>query len=172
MSTGFIENVKESISSSTLMATAFVRLFGLTKIPLLAYCKPSVIELNEDRSIVMIPLSRRTKNHLNSMYFGVLAVGADIGGGLIAMDIIRRSGKNNSLVFKDFKADFLKRPTGDVHFVCEDGPAIKDLVERCLETKERENLAVKVKAIVPSINPDEVVADFTLTLSLKERGNN
>ena len=46
-----------------------------------------------------MPLRRRTKNHLGSMYFGVLAVGADITGGFLAMEPIQESGRNITLNF-------------------------------------------------------------------------
>ena len=55
--------------------------FGLTKVPMLLYLTPVVEELNERRCVVRIPLSYRSKNHLNSMYFGSMAAGADCAGG-------------------------------------------------------------------------------------------
>jgi len=62
------------------------------------------------------------------MYFGVLAVGADVTGGFLAMNYIQASKSKINLIFKDFHADFLKRAEDDVHFVCEDGIAIQNLV--------------------------------------------
>jgi hypothetical protein len=68
------------------------------------------------------------------MYFGALAVGADVTGGFLAMDPIKESGRQIQLIFKDFKADFLKRPEGDVHFYCNDGLAVRELVKKTVET--------------------------------------
>ena len=136
------------------------------KIPLLFFCRPKIIEMNERRTEIRIKLSRRTKNHLNSMYFGVLAVGADVAGGLACYDKIMKSQKNVSLIFKDFKADFLKRPEGDVHFICEDGLEVDRLLEETITTGERVEYPLNIIAVVPSIS-DEVVAKFVLTLSLK-----
>ncbi|HTL11154.1 MAG TPA: DUF4442 domain-containing protein, partial [Bdellovibrionota bacterium] len=93
-----------------LKETLYLRAFGLIKIPMLWYLRPSVVELTDDRCVVKIPLRRRAKNHLNSMYFGALAAGADCAGGLMAMRLIRADGNRASLVFKDFHAEFLKRP--------------------------------------------------------------
>src|ERR1035437_6053594 len=87
-----------------------MRLFGWLKIPLLASVHPTVVELSETRCVVRIPLRRWTRNHLGSMYFGALAIGADCAGGLLAMDQIKRSGGQVSMVFKSFQAAFLKRP--------------------------------------------------------------
>ena len=102
------------------------------------------------------------------MYFGVLAVGADVTGGFLAMRYIQASTSKIALIFKDFKAEFLKRAEGDVHFVCEDGIAIQNLVCEAEETGERQNLPVQIIATVPKIS-DEPVAKFILTLSIKKK---
>tara|TARA_B100001964_G_C13957985_1_gene476345 strand:+ start:50 stop:523 length:474 start_codon:yes stop_codon:yes gene_type:complete len=145
-----------------------IRLFGLTKVPMIWYCRPKVIEHTDEKIEIKIPLKRKTKNHLGSMYFGVLAVGADITGGFMAMDPIQESGRKIALIFKDFKADFLKRPEGDVHFICNDGLAIKELVDKVANSTERHNYKLNIEAVVPSIS-SEVVAKFELTLSLKDK---
>jgi acyl-coenzyme A thioesterase PaaI-like protein len=150
-----------------LRNTLGVRAFGLFKIPLLFFVSPTVLDLSDQRCVVRIPLNRRTRNHLKSMYFGTLACGADISGGLIAMRLI---GNKASLVFKDFHAEFLKRPESDVLFTCEDGPVIQELVRKTLASDERQHAPVQVVATCPDKFGSEPVAKFTLTLSLKRRG--
>jgi len=147
-----------------------MRLFGWLKIPLLASVRPSVVELSETRCVIKVPLRRWSKNHLGSMYFGALAIGADCAGGLLAMDQIKRSGGQVSLVFKSFQASFLKRPESDVYFICEEGTAIRDQVRRALESEERITGPMSIQAAVKL--PDgsfEPVAEFTLELSLKRK---
>ena len=147
-----------------------MRLFGWLKIPLLASVRPSVVELSETRCVIKVPLRRWSKNHLGSMYFGALAIGADCAGGLLAMDQIKRSGGRVGLVFKAFQAQFLKRPESDVYFICEEGLAIRDQVRRTLDSEERITEPMHIQAAVKL--PDgsfEPVAEFTLELSLKRR---
>jgi acyl-coenzyme A thioesterase PaaI-like protein len=103
------------------------------------------------------------------MYFGVLACGADIAGGLMAMRLIELKKEPVNLIFKDLKADFLKRAEGDVIFECKDGPKIQALVKRAIETGERQSEPVEIIATCPSKLGDEPVAKFTLTLSLKKK---
>ncbi len=153
--------------SQARKATFFIRIFGFLKVPLIFYCKPKVLSISEEKVEVKISLNRRTKNHVNSMYFGVLAVGADVTGAMIAMDIIKKSNYKINLLFKDFHADFLKRAEGDVHFVCNDGNKIKSLIQEVISKGERCNTTVNVNAFVPSKFKDEPVAKFMLTLSLK-----
>ncbi len=153
-----------------LRQTFGMRLFGWLKIPLLASVRPSVVELTERRCVVRVPLRRRTRNHLGSMYFGALAIGADCAGGLLAMDQIRRSGGGVSLVFKSFQAAFLKRPESDVYFICEEGEAIRDQVRRTLASEERLTEPMHIQAAVRLDDGTfEPVAAFPLELSLKRR---
>jgi len=147
-----------------------MRLFGWLKIPLLASVRPRVMELSETRCVIKVPLRRWSKNHLGSMYFGALAIGADCAGGLLAMDQIKRSGGKVALVFKAFSAQFLKRPESDVYFICEEGQAIRDQVRRALGSEERITEPMHIQAAVKlSDDTYEPVAEFTLELSLKRR---
>ena len=156
------------MASIATKTTRLIQLFGITKVPMIWYCRPKVIEHTDERIEIKIPLKRKTKNHLGSMYFGALAVGADITGGFLAMNPIQESGRKINLIFKDFKADFLKRPEGDVHFICNDCLAVIELVETVAKSNERHNFKLSIDAIVPSLSP-EIVAKFELTLSLKDK---
>ena len=149
--------------------TTKLRLWTLSKIPLLFFLRPSVVEAGEGRTVIRIPLSRRSRNHLGSMYFGALCAGADLAGALTAMRRIDASGRRISLIFKDVKAQFFKRAEGDVLFSCEDGDAVAGLVRRAVESGEREELPVRIVATVPDKLGPEPVAEFVLTLSLKLR---
>ena len=151
----------------SLRETMLLRAFGLAKVPMILYCSPVVEQLDEKGCAVRIPLNWRTKNHFRSMYFGVLAVGADCVAGLTAMHHIRESRAKVSLIFKDFKAEFLKRPEGDVVFRCDEGQAVSDLVKQAIASGERVNRALTVLATVPRLS-SEVVARFEITLSLKK----
>ena len=152
-----------------LKNTAMLRAFAFMKIPLIWSLSPSVIELGEDKTVVQINLSRKTKNHLGSMYFGALGVGADVAGGLIAWEMIQKSGKKISLVFKSFKAEFTKRPDADVYFVCSYGNEIKEFVKKVSNSSERMNLSVPLHAEIRTKNGVEKVANFEIELSLKAK---
>ena len=75
----------ERLLPETLKHTIYLRYFGLTKIPLLFYARPSVIVKTDHRVVIKIPLNRRTRNHQGSMYFAALAMGADCAVGLLAV---------------------------------------------------------------------------------------
>ena len=158
----------KKILPEKMLGTIMLRYFGLTKIQMLFFCRPKLVENNEKTVTISIALNRRTRNHLGSMYFGALAVGADCAAGLIAMNQIQNSGEKVALIFKSLSANFLKRVEGDVCFSCHQGVEITALVKQAIETKERVEMPVTVIATVPNIS-DEVVAEFVLVLSLKLR---
>ena len=157
------------ISSAPRAATWKLRCFGFFKIPLLFWVKPSVVELSPERAVVKIRLFRRTRNHLRSMYFGALAIGADCAAGLLATELMRTQPQRLSLIFKSLKADFLKRAEDDVYFTCDQGRQISDLVTAAGRAPERVEAPVEVIATVPAKFGNEPVARFTLVMSLKQK---
>ena len=152
--------------SAIQQADLIIKAFGFRKIPLIYYSGVRVVDLNDERLEIMIPLNKRTQNHLNSMYFGALAIGADVAGGLLAFLHMQQSEQKMSVVFKDLHADFLKRAEGDVHFISIQNKEIKEMISRIGNSGERENMEVDVVATVPSVS-EEPVARFKLTLSAK-----
>jgi acyl-coenzyme A thioesterase PaaI-like protein len=154
-----------------LRETAMVRAFAL-RVPMLLFVGPRVLEVDEEGCAVEIPLGWRSRNHVGSMYFGALCTGADLAGGFNAFRAIRSAHPKVVVIFKDLRADFLKRADGDVLFRCRDGRRVAEAVRKADETGERVTIPVEVVATVPKKYGDEPVARFTLGLSLrrKDRG--
>ena len=152
--------------SQKFKANVFVKMLWLIKIPLMHFCRPKILYIDDDKVIVRILLRRRTKNHIGSMYFGALSVGADLTGGYLALHHTNKINREINLLFKDFNAEFLKRAEGDVHFERNEGQKIKALIQKVIDTKTRCNEEINVIAYVPSML-EEPVARFKLTLSLK-----
>ncbi|OGQ67777.1 MAG: hypothetical protein A3F89_02100 [Deltaproteobacteria bacterium RIFCSPLOWO2_12_FULL_50_11] len=147
--------------------TLLLRTFGWLRIPLIALVQPKVICLTKERTEIKIPLNYVTKNHLNCMYFGALTIGADCTGGLFALHYIHKTGNKINFLFKDFKADFLRRAESDVHFINKEGPKIITAIKQAIKTGERINKSVHITAITPKVSGNDPVARFALTLSLK-----
>jgi hypothetical protein len=156
--------------SELTKANLRLKVFAFWKIPLIFFCRPKVVALDDQKCIIRIPLRRRTRNHMNSMYFGALAIGADLACGLLALDQVRKRKIKVSFLFKDMQGTFLKRPEGHVHFTCAEGEGVREMIEETMESGERVNRPLKIIATVPSVSPDDPVAEFTLTLSLKKQG--
>ena len=102
------------------MGTLKFRLFTYFKIPLIAFMKPVVEEVSRERIVVRVPLSRRTKNHLGSMFLGSLCTGADgTMGFLLALFMPLTDSKLVGIV-KEVHGKFLKRGEGDAFCTCSD----------------------------------------------------
>jgi hypothetical protein len=143
--------------------------YTLFKIPLVAFCFPRVVESSDTKTVLKIPLSYRTKNHLNVMYFGALNIGAELCIAMVAVKKIQESKERIDFLFKDYKVNFLKRAEGDVHFICEEASVVVDQIKEATQSAERINRTIHAYAIVPSKSPAEKIAEFELTLSVRRR---
>lgn len=137
---------------------------GTFKIPMIAFVRPKLVQLDDKTSRVNVKLRRRTRNHLKSMYFGSLAVGADVAAGLHAFYFAGLSGARISFAFKSVKAEFLKRPMSDVQFISNEGQKVKEAFDEAMETKERVNRWIHVDV---KNKDDEIVATFEMEISVK-----
>lgn len=142
-------------------------LLSRIKIPMLGRLKPQLISVDDETAMVKIKLRRRSKNHLNSMYFAALAAGSDVAGGIHAFYFAEKYSKKISFAFKSMKGQFLKRAETDVVFKCSEGKTIEVLVQQSIETKERYNHPVEVTAYNTQ---NEIVAVFEMELSIKVIG--
>ena len=144
-------------------------LLGLLKIPMIGFVRPKIIEMDDQKVIIRIRLRRRTRNHLGSMYFGALSVGADLAGAIHS--VYFTGGKGMSMAFKSMQAELGKRAEGDVFFESKDGKLISQTIEESRQTRERVNRMVEVTA--KNIK-GELVAHFKMEISIKMKssGNN
>ena len=150
-----------------LRDTLEINLLGLATIPVLAFIGPRVERNDADACRVRIPLNYRTRNHMGSLYFGVLTAGADVVSGLPVMRLMRERGQHLVPSFKEVHAEFLRRAEGDTVFENTDLAAITQAFEETVRTGRRVNLPVRVVATVPARDPERPVARFTTTLSMK-----
>lgn len=152
-----------------LKDTVFLTLYGWAKIPLIGFCSPKVIEASDQRTVLKVKLGYRTRNHLGAMYFGALAIGSELCIAMLAVKKIKESGERIDFLFKDYKADFLKRAEGDVLFICEEAQTVVQQIAEAKTSTERINRTMTAYAVVPSISPTDKIATFSLTLSVKKR---
>lgn len=143
-----------------------VNLLGFFKIPMLWRLHPRLLAIDDSTVQLKIRLRRRSMNHLRSMYFGALAVGADCAAGLHAFYHAEKYQREISFIFKSMEAQFLKRTETDATFVFNGGKEIEKIVLKSIETGERYNHPCRVEVF------DEektLVAVFTMVSSVKVR---
>ena len=144
-----------------------LKYIGFFKIPLVNFVGLKMVKRDEKECTLSMPLNRKTKNHVNSVYFACMTAGADLTAGFPVILEILRIKKNIVPIFKDMSAEFYKRAEGEIHFTSVQNKEIKDLIQKALSTGERHNIPVVVMARVPTVFGDEPIAKFTLNLSLK-----
>lgn len=141
-----------------------VFLLSRFRIPLIGFVRPRILRVDEDEVHVKIKLMRRSKNHLGSMYFGALAIGADLAAGIHAFYFAEKSGVKVSFAFKSMNAEFLKRAESHIIFITKDGKIVQKAVDQSLRTKERVNQLIRVEAFNQE---HEIVARFDMEVSVK-----
>jgi hypothetical protein len=80
------------------------------------------------------------------MYFGALSVGADLAGGLHGFYHAKALNVTPSLAFKSFRAHFLKRPEGNVYFLCSMGEQVLEMLKLSIQSGERINKMLTITA--------------------------
>ena len=134
------------------------------KIPMIGYVRPKLLLLNDTDVELKIKLRRRSRNHLNSMYFGALAIGADVAAGIHTFYFAERMNKKVSFAFKGIKGDFLKRAESDVTFKCNQGQLIRETIEK----SDREQVRVNENVLVEAFDDtNEIVATFEMLVSVR-----
>lgn len=152
-----------------LPATAQLKVFGITKVPLIFLTNPKVLFLDENRAEVFIPLNYITRNHVGSMYFGTLAIGADCAAAVLAIEIAKKySDYEITPLFKDMHADFIKRAESDVVFLCSEGEHILSIIKKAITSGLRVTAPITVEAVLNS-NRSVIIAKFTLGLSVRPK---
>lgn len=141
-----------------------VFLLGRFKIPMLGYTGLKLVDIDDINSVVKIKLKRRTKNHLNSMYFGALAVGADVAGGVHAFYFAQKHNKKVFFAFKGMSCEFIKRAESDCTFISKDGKKVEDAILKSIETGDRVNETTHVDVFDAE---KELVATFEMIVSVK-----
>lgn len=139
-------------------------LLGKFRIPMIGFTKPYLIALNDAEAVVKVKLRRRTKNHLNSMYFGALAIGADVAGGVHAFYFAEKHNVKVSFAFKGMQSEFIMRAESDCIFRCNDGLKVEAAILRSKKTGDRINETTAVEVINEE---KDLVAKFNMIVSVK-----
>lgn len=140
------------------------KLFFLWKLPMAFLVGLRIRQLSKEGSVVSIRYSYLTKNPFRSMYFACQAMAAELSTGILGLKAC--DSHNISMLVVNMEAQYSKKAVGTIHFRCDDGQAIEDVVQRAMEMGEGQTLKVK------SVGVDEagdVVSTFYFSWSFKKR---
>ncbi len=142
------------------------RFFLLSKLPAAYFSGVKLRSINEERSVVSVPYKWFTRNPFRCTYFACLSMAAEMSTGILAMgNIYKRSPKVSMLVI-GIEGKFYKKATGVTNFICEDGIAIRQVIETAIATGEPQSIRVLSSGFNKQ---NELVAEFWVTWSFKSR---
>jgi Domain of unknown function (DUF4442) len=147
--------------------TWMIRLFCLLRIPLLAFCWPKIERIDSQVAEVSLPLNFLTRNHVRSMYFGALAMGAELSTAIRLLQRMKNEKLPLGFIFKDASFEFLKRAESHVVFHIEQVSAVDDLIKTALASEARVDKTISGWAYSRK-NPNEILMKYSVTLSIKK----
>jgi acyl-coenzyme A thioesterase PaaI-like protein len=103
-------------------------------IPLASGLGVRVVDVSDTRAVLAMPLRRRARNHVGSMYFGAQMTLADLAAGVL---IFRRfpPGPYGALI-KRVEADFLAKAKSELRCTCTLGPEASEVFELVRSSRE------------------------------------
>ena len=83
------------------------------------------------------------QNPFQSMYFAVQAMAAELSTGALVMLHIKDSGLKISMLVARNKAEFTKKATGRITFICKDGHLVEEAIQSAITTGEGQTFWMK-----------------------------
>ncbi len=145
---------------------ASINRFLLFQLPAAFFTGIRLTELTEQKAVFTVKHRWINQNPFRSMYFAVQAMAAEISTGVLVMRSIQNSGQKISMLVTHQTADFTKKATGKIRFICEDGATIDQVILKAIQTGEGQELVLR------SMGYDEqnvVVSKFEFHWSIKAK---
>ncbi len=120
--------------------------------------------MDEFKCAVTVPFGWFTKNPFKSTYFACLSMAAEMSTGVLAMGHTYKKNPSLSMLVTKVEGNFLKKATGTVTFISEDGRRLASMINEAMSTGKGASLncysSGKDKA-------GDTVAEFVITWSFK-----
>jgi hypothetical protein len=143
-----------------------INFFLFFKLPAAFWCGVRVKSITEEKCVVTVKHRWLNQNPFNSIYFAVQAMAAELTTGALVMTLIKKSGKNISMLVANNKSNFSKKAKGRITFTCYQGYSIEEAVQKTIATGASET--IWLKSIGVDENADQVSEiDFEWSLRLK-----
>lgn len=123
-------------------------------------------KITDTKAVVTAKYRWINQNPFNSMYFAVLAMGAELSTGILVMKKVQESDKRISMLVTETHGTFTKKARGRINFVCNDGFKIDDKIKQAIETGEGVQFELVSEAF--DENGDQVCR-FSFQWSIKEK---
>lgn len=143
-----------------------INVYLLSKLPLAYIAGVRVTIISETECTTTVKHRWINQNPFNSMFWAVQGMAAELSTGVLVMAAIMQSNERISMLVASNRATFHKKGRGRITFMCTDGNAIKQAVEKAISTKEGQTIWVKSEG--RNAEGDVVsVFEFEWTLKIK-----
>lgn len=117
--------------------------FLFFKLPSAFICGVRVKQIDDTMCSVTVKHRWMNQNPFNSMYFAVQAMAAELSTGALVMNHIQKSDKKISMLVASNKANFTKKATGRITFVCKDGHLAEKTIQEAIASGEGQTFWMK-----------------------------
>jgi len=149
------------------VSTSKFNMFTFFKLPSAWWCGVRLKSIYKKRAVVTVKHGWFNQNPFKSMFWAVQGMAAELTTGAMMIDQIKDSGKKISMLVANNNANFSKKATGKITFVCADGDKIKEALDKTIATGEGQTLWMQSIGT----NTDGVVVstfNFEWTVRLKK----
>lgn len=141
--------------------------FMFFKLPAAYWSGVRVKQITKENCLATVKHRWFNQNPFKSMYFAVQAMAAEFTTGALVMYQIKESGQNISMLVANNKSAFTKKATGRITFSCNEGNAIKETIQKAVESKVGQTIWLT------SIGNNEIgeqVSEMQFEWTIKVRG--
>ena len=125
-----------------------------------------LIQLDEAKSVSVVPFRWCNKNPFNSMYFAVQSMAAELSTAAPVMMALKGVDADVALIIVDLKVEFVKKAQSEITFTCLDYDKIYNVATRL--KKADDTVTVVARTVGSDVAGDDV-AIFYFTWSFKRR---
>ena len=142
------------------------RLGMLFILPLGFFTGMKVTRLDDQGSAATVRYKFLNKNPFKTTYWAVLGMAAEMAGGVILLNYAKNCSPSVATFVVGCDSKFVNRALGVTTFECNDGPLIREMVEKAAATGE----GYTFKTTTTGMSEEgKVVAEFEFTWSVKGR---
>ncbi|HLU83904.1 MAG TPA: DUF4442 domain-containing protein [Vicingaceae bacterium] len=141
-------------------------LFLLVKLPIAIIAGVRLRSISLESCTTSVKHRWLNQNPFQSIYFAVQAMAAELSTGALVLQFIKQQKSSISMLVVAQQAEFFKKATGRIYFVCNDGAAIENAIKNAVNTNEAQ---ICIMEAVGKNENDDTVAVFKFTWSVKQK---
>lgn len=127
---------------------AVMQFLLLWKLPMACFAGIGVRYCDAGKAVVGLPYGWRSKNPFRSTYFAAQCAAGELSTGLLALAHLQGKPPVSMLVTR-IEAEFFKKAAATLSFTCEDGDALRETIEKALQSGEAQTFTALSSGRLP-----------------------